>query len=144
MCGLLVDGFDTDPMLLMPHNPPEYAGFIESAGYRKVKDLYAWLYDLDREIPPVVARLAERQREKLHLTLRPIEMAEFTRETDRIREIYISAWEHNWGFVPPTPEEFRHIAKEMKPIFDARGAVVAEAGGRLVACASLPDDQPGA
>jgi hypothetical protein len=139
-CGLLIDGFDTDPMLLMPHNPPEYAGFIEQAGYRKVKDLFAWLYDLRRELPPVVTRLAERLRQKLQLTLRPINMAEFTREMDRLREIYISAWEGNWGFVPPTPEEFRHIAKEMKPIFDPRGAVVAEANGRLVACAvALPD-----
>ena len=39
--GLLVDGFDTDPMLMMPHNPPEYADYLETAGYRKVKDLYA-------------------------------------------------------------------------------------------------------
>ena len=48
--GLLVEGFDTDPMLMMPHNPPEYAAFIEAAGYRKAKDLYAWIYDLDRTI----------------------------------------------------------------------------------------------
>ncbi|MFI5178490.1 MAG: N-acetyltransferase [Vicinamibacterales bacterium] len=139
-CGLLVDGFDTDSMLLMPHNPPEYGAFIEQAGYAKVKDLYAWLYELRGELPPVVARLAERLRQKLQITLRPINLAEFTREADRLREIYISAWERNWGFVPPTPEEFRHIAKEMKPIFDPRCAVVAEAGGRLVACAiALPD-----
>jgi hypothetical protein len=139
-CGLLVDGFDTDPMLLMPHNPPEYAAFIEQAGYGKVKDLFAWLYDLTREPPEVVTRLADRLRQKLQVTLRPINMAEFTREADRLREIYTSAWEGNWGFVPPTPEEFRHIAKEMKPIFDTRCAVVAEAGGRLVACAvALPD-----
>jgi hypothetical protein len=127
-------------MLLMPHNPREYAAFIESSGYRKVKDLYAWLYDLDREIPSLVSQLADRLRHRLQLTLRPINMEEFAREADRIREIYISAWQHNWGFVPPTLEEFRHMAKEMKPIFDPRGAVVAEANGRLVACAvALPD-----
>jgi GNAT superfamily N-acetyltransferase len=140
MCGLLVDGFDTDPMLLMPHNPPEYAAFIEGAGYQKVKDLFAWLYELGQGVPPVVTRLAERRRQKLQLTLRPIEMAEFTREIERLRELYTSAWEHNWGFVAPTREEFQHIAKEMKPIFDPRCAVVAEADGRLVACAvALPD-----
>ncbi|HEV2986214.1 MAG TPA: hypothetical protein VGX46_17575 [Vicinamibacterales bacterium] len=139
-CGLLVDGFDTDPMLLMPHNPPEYAAFIEAAGYRKVKDLYAWLYDVDREVPPVFLQLAERLKQRLQITLRPLNMAEFSHEADRIREIYVSAWERNWGFVPPTPEEFRHTANEMKPIFDPRGAVVAEVNGRLVACAvALPD-----
>ena len=140
MCGLLIDGFDTDPMLLMPHNPPEYAAFIERAGYRKVKDLYAWLYDLDRGVPPLMARIADRRRETLQLTVRPIKMAEFSREIDRLRELYTSAWEHNWGFVAPTREEFQHIAEEMKPIFEPRCAVVAEAKGRIVACAvALPD-----
>ena len=139
-CGLLIDGFDTDPMLLMPHNPPEYAQFIESAGYGKVKDLFAWLYDIGRGVPPVMTRIAERRRQQLHLTLRPIKMAEFAREIDRLRELYTSAWERNWGFVAPTREEFQHVAKEMKPIFDPRCAVVAEADGRLVACAvALPD-----
>ena len=139
-CGLLIDGFDSDPMLLTPHNPPEYAAFIESAGYRKVKDLYAWLYDLGRPVPPRVLKLTDRLRQRLRLILRPLKMAEFTREADRIREIYVSAWKDNWGFVAPTVEEFRHIANEMKPIFDPRGAIVAEADGRLVACVvALPD-----
>ncbi|HEY7288031.1 MAG TPA: hypothetical protein VH497_21430 [Vicinamibacterales bacterium] len=139
-CGLLVDGFDTKPMLLMPHNPPEYGGFIEASGYQKVKDLYAWIYDLDQPIPDVVRRLAERRRERLALTIRTIRMNEFLREADRLRELYAGAWEKNWGFVAPTVEEFRHIAKDMKLIFDPRFAVVAEAQGRLVACAvALPD-----
>jgi len=139
-CGLLVDGFDTKPMLLMPHNPPEYGGFIEASGYQKVKDLYAWIYDLGQPIPDVVRRLAERRRERLALTIRTIRMNEFLREADRLRELYAGAWEKNWGFVAPTVEEFRHIAKDMKLIFDPRFAVVAEAQGRLVACAvALPD-----
>src|SRR5207302_1276198 len=62
--GLLIEGFDTDPMLLMPHNPPAYADFIESAGYRKAKDLFAWLYALDREFPAVAAKLARRMRHR--------------------------------------------------------------------------------
>ena len=53
-----MDGFDTDPMLRMPHKPPAYASFIEAAGYRKAKDLFAWLYDHDREVPPVIERRA--------------------------------------------------------------------------------------
>jgi len=138
-CGLLIEGYDTDPMLLMPHNPREYGSFIESAGYAKVKDLYAWLYELGN-VPPVVEKLAERRRERLNLTLRTLKMDEFERDADRLRDIYTSAWENNWGFVPPSYEEFRHIAKEMKPIFDTRGAIVAEVDGRLVACiVALPD-----
>jgi hypothetical protein len=138
--GLLIDGFDSDSMLLMPHNPPEYAGFIESCGYAKAKDLFAWLYDIGPAPPAIVARLAERLRARHRLTLRPLKLAEFTAEAERLRQLYCSAWEHNWGFVAPTREEFRRIALEMKPIFDPRCAVCAEADGRMVACAvAVPD-----
>jgi GNAT superfamily N-acetyltransferase len=139
-CGLLVEGFDTRSMLLMPHNPPEYAAFIEACGYAKAKDLFAWIYELDRPVPEVVRRLAERRRERLALTIRTIRMNEFLRDADRLRELYAGAWEKNWGFVAPTVEEFRHIAKDMKLIFEPKFGVVAEADGRLVACAiALPD-----
>ena len=96
-CGLLVSGFDTKPMLLMPHNPPEYAGFIEASGYAKVKDLYAWIYELGQPVPEVVRRLAERRRERLALTIRTIRMHEFLRDADRLRELYAGAWGKNWA-----------------------------------------------
>jgi GNAT superfamily N-acetyltransferase len=138
--GLLVEGFDTDPMLLMPHNPPEYGEYLESAGYSKAKDLFAWRCDLDRDLPPIVERLAQRVRQRKAIRVRPICVSEFVREADRIHELYCLAWAHNWGFVPPTREEFHLMAKGMKPIFDVRLAVCAEVDGRTVACAiALPD-----
>jgi hypothetical protein len=138
--GLLVDGFDTDPVLLMPHNPPEYAAYLEAAGYRKVKDLFAWIYDLDREVPPFFDRVAAKVCEANRLVVRPLRLSEFTREVERLRRIYCGAWERNWGFVPPTEAEFRRLATELKPIFDPRCAVCVEADGRFVACAvAVPD-----
>ncbi len=138
--GLLIEGFDTDPMLMMPHNPPEYATFIESCGYSKVKDLYAWLYDMSHGVEPTVARLAARLGEKAAITLRPLRLDEFEREVERLRLIYCGAWERNWGFVPPTSDEFRRIARELRPIFDSRCAVCADVDGRSVACAiAVPD-----
>jgi hypothetical protein len=138
--GLLVDGFDTDPMLMMPHNPPEYATYLETAGYRKVKDLYAWIYDLDREIEPAIVKLAARLQDKHRLVVRPLSMREFEQEIERLREIYCGAWSRNWGFVPPTPAEFRRLATELRQIFDPRCAVCAEVDGRPVACAiAIPD-----
>ena len=138
--GLLVDGFDTDPMLMMPHNPPEYAGFIEAAGYRKVKDLYAWLYDLDRTIEPAFEKLAARVRDRYRIVVRQLDVREFEREIERLRVLYCGAWAHNWGFVPPTADEFRRIGAELKQIFDPRCAICAEIDGRVVACAvAIPD-----
>ena len=140
MCGVLVDGFDTDPMLLMPHNPPEYGAQIEAAGYAKVKDLFAWIHDLRRPVPPVFARGARRLRDRHRITIRPLNLKEFTREVERLREIYCSAWEHNWGFVAPTDAEFRRIATELKPIFDPRCTLCAEVDGKMVAVVvAVPD-----
>jgi hypothetical protein len=138
--GLLIDGYDTDSMLMMPHNPPEYAGYIEAAGYRRVKDLYAWLYDLGRPMNPVIERLAARVRDRERITVRRLELGDFKREAERLRAIYCGAWEQNWGFVPPTPEEFRRLANELRPIFDPRCSVCAEVDGRPIACAvAIPD-----
>jgi len=138
--GLLIDGFDTDSMLLMPHNPPEYAGYIEAAGYRKVKDLFAWLSEIDRPLPPVIVKLAARMGQKHGIVVRPFDLGEFSREVERLRVIYAAAWEKNWGFVPPTVAEFKRLATELKPIFDTRCAVCAEVDGQPVACAvAIPD-----
>ena len=138
--GLLIDGFDTDPMLMMPRNPPDYARFIEAAGYGKVKDLYAWLYDLSRDLDPMLRRIADKVQREIRVIVRPFDLKEFATETERLREIYCGAWENNWGFVAPTAAEFKRIATEMKPIFDSRCAVLAEVDGRPVACAvAIPD-----
>ena len=140
MCGLLVAGFDTDPMLLMPHNPPEYGSQIEAAGYAKVKDLFAWIHVLHAELPARFARTARRLRDKHRIAIRPLNLAEFTREVERMRGIYCAAWERNWGFVPPTAAEFRRIATELKPIFDPRCTVCAEVNGEMIAClVAVPD-----
>ena len=140
MCGILVDGFDTDPMLLMPHNPPEYGPQIEAAGYAKVKDLFAWIHDLRLPVPAAFIRGARRLRDKHGITIRPLNLGEFTREVERLRAIYCSAWERNWGFVAPTAAEFRRIATELKPIFDPRCTVCAEVDGEMIAClVAVPD-----
>lgn len=138
--GLLVDGFDTDPMLMMPRNPRDYAAFIEGAGYRKVKDLFAWIYDMRLDVPPIIVRLADKVKKELGITVRPFNLREFTRETERLRTIYCGAWERNWGFVAPTEAEFKRIATEMKPIFDPNSAILAEKDGAPIACAvAVPD-----
>ena len=141
MCGLLIDGFDTDPMLLMPHNPPEYGAQIEAAGLREGEgSVRVAARCSSATLPPVFVRAARRLRDKHGITIRPLNLGEFTREVERLRAIYCAAWERNWGFVPPTDAEFRRIATELKPIFDPRCAVCAEVDGEMVACVvAVPD-----
>ena len=127
-CGLLVDGFDSPPMIMMTHNPAYYERLLEGAGLRKAKDLFAYLLAEIREPDRLlrgVARLARRSE----ATVRPIRMKELKREVERIREVYNSAWERNWGFVPMTEAEFDEMAKQMKQIVDPELCLIAEIDG---------------
>jgi GNAT superfamily N-acetyltransferase len=138
--GLLVEGFDLDPYVLMPYNPPAYAGFMEQSGYRKAKDLLAWSLDLSvplgRRIELVAARTARRHG----VTVRTVDLREFDAELATLQTIYREAWQDNWGFVPPTDAEVRLMARELKPILDAELLLFAEIEGRPVACAvAIPD-----
>ncbi len=138
--GLLIDGFDADPYVLMPHNPPSYAAYVEGAGYAKAKDLYAWDIDLTSPVPDRIARLAERVRKRHALSVRVADLRNFEREVDLLGDIYRSAWDGNWGFVPPTDEEMRQLAMEFRPVVDPALVLFVEMDGRPVACAvTLPD-----
>lgn len=140
--GLLVDAFDEEPYLLMPYNPPEYPQFIESSGYRKVKDLIAWDIDLRIPLPERFARLRDRFMARPRVRIRTVDVssAGFARDLDYLKVIYRSAWSDNWGFVPPTEAEIQQLATDLKPILDPELALFAEVDGEVVGCAlALPD-----
>ena len=129
-CGLLVDGFDEPPMIMMTYNPPYYERLLEDAGLRREKDLLAYLIREIRE-PERLLRGVSRLGERAGATVRPIRMKELPREIERIREVYNSAWEKNWGFVPMTEAEFDEMAKQMKQIVDPELCLIAELNGEV-------------
>jgi GNAT superfamily N-acetyltransferase len=138
--GLLVDGFDKDPFLLMPYNPQEYASFIERAGYSKAKDLLAWTIELERPLGDRVIRIAERALHRQGIVVRPLDMRHFDRDLAMLQAVYRSAWSRNWGFVPPTDREIGELAAELRPIVDPNLVVFAEKDGRAIGCAvAVPD-----
>ena len=139
--GLLIDAFDVDPMVMMPYNPPQYAGFIERAGYGKVKDLFAWIIDLTGAPETErVARLCARIRSRHGLTMRSVDMSAFDAEIERFVDVYCRAWGENWGFVKPTRAEVRQLASELRYIVDKDLVMAAEVNGRMVGCGiALPD-----
>lgn len=137
--GLLIDGFDDPPLVLMPYNPPEYADYLAASGYGKVKDLYAWIYDLGPDNPRV-AELAERVKRRHQVVVRPIEVGRMEEEIQNFLEIYAQAWQHNWGFVAPTPRESAHFASELKQILDPNFVLCCEVQGVRAGCiAAVPD-----
>jgi hypothetical protein len=130
-CGLLVEGFNDPPQVMMTYNPPYYAELFAKCGMTKSKDLLAFNIDGRRVKPSekLVAQ-AEKLKQKAGITFREIRMNEFDAEIERILDIYNDAWEKNWGFVPMEPDEFRHMAKDMKPIVDPRLVLMVEVRGQ--------------
>ncbi|MEJ5312368.1 MAG: N-acetyltransferase [Anaerolineae bacterium] len=143
-CGLLVDGWNGTPVAMLTYNPPYYADFIESAGFVKAHDLYAYLTDLSHVKPdgtgfnPKVLRVAEKVRKRLEgITFRPINMRDFNNEARLFKKVYNQAWSKNWGFVPLTEAELAHEIKALKPIIDPPTVVFVEKDGKAIG-ASLP------
>ena len=137
--GLLIDGFDSSPMVMMTYNPRHYAERFEQFGFRKSKDVVA--YYLDGTTPPErLLRAARRVQAQGRIKIRPLEMKHFDRDVDLVREIYNQAWERNWGFVPMTEHEIAHMAKELKPVVDPRFVLFAELDGKTIGFAlALPN-----
>ncbi len=140
--GFQINAFDTDPYVMMPYNPPEYPRYAEAAGYRKVKDLYAWLFDFTRQdITERIERLAERVRSRHNdLVVRPGNMKRFNEELEILKQLYNEAWERNWGFVRYTEAEFDHLASELRLIIDPDIVLFLEMDGHAAGLAfGLPD-----
>jgi 8-amino-7-oxononanoate synthase len=138
--GLLVDGFDRPAMLQMPYNPSYYADLLEAAGFAKAKDMLAWNVEYPACMTPKLERVTTLIRERGTATIRQLAMKRFPEEVERIKKIYNSAWEPNWGFVPMTDEEMDMMAYELKQIIDPEFVLFAEKDGEAVGFAlAVPD-----
>jgi hypothetical protein len=133
-CGLLVEGFDQPPVLMTPWNPRYYGSLLERAGYAKVQDLLGYYIPAgDRlAVPERVGRLAERTLRKSRITFRTLDVGTLEREARKVLELYDEAWTGNWGFVPPSWEEFWHTAKDLKGVLAADFSFVAEVDDEII------------
>jgi GNAT superfamily N-acetyltransferase len=145
--GLLIDGFDDTPRILMTYNPRRYQGYLEGNGFEKAMDLWAYSVDIDQlgtHIPEKILRVTEKIRQRWNLTLRPLDMKHFDQDVVHIKRVYNASWERNWGFVPMTDRELDLMAKNLKPLVDPELAVMVEKDGEVVGFGiALPDlNQP--
>jgi GNAT superfamily N-acetyltransferase len=138
--GLQIDGYDRDPFIMMPFNPPTYPGFVEAAGYHKVKDLYAWYVDEANGLGERLSRLVDRVERRLKPVIRTVDMRHFDRDLGILKRVYNEAWEENWGFVKYSDAEFDHLAAELKLIIDPDIVLIAEVDGEVAGLTlTLPD-----
>ena len=114
--GLLIEGFDSSPIIMMTYNPVYYIDLLEDYGFKKAKDLFAFYKDTVVDIPERIKRIVEYVKKKENITVRHINMKHFNRELGIVKDVYNSAWSKNWGFVPMTNAEMDYLAEKLKPI----------------------------
>lgn len=141
-CGLLVEGHEYRPQVLENWHHPYYRRLLENCGYEKQMDLLKWqiMASDNHRVLPVIYELANKLEEEHGITVRNMRRRDLDAEVKRFAEVYNSAWENNWGFVPLTDAELKDFAKQLKPLLDEKWAYVAEKDGETVGAAlTLPD-----
>ena len=140
--GVLVEGFEREPMIKQPWQPPYYQRLLEAEGLEKAVDLLMWeLHISDRtKIRPILFRLAEETQSKHGVTLRKMTRRSLRADLDRFADVYNSAWAENWGFAPYSKDDLDFLAQEMQLTFDGDWLMVSEKDGETVAVAmTFPD-----
>jgi len=139
--GVLVEGFEHEPSVLMAYNFPYYDTLLKNAGLVKAMDLFAYRVNKQTVTLDRMARAADIVRSRVpNLTIRTVNLKDFDHEVSIIRHIFNRAWARNWGFVPLSESQFRYLAKDLKTIIDTDFAHVAEVEGIPVAFSiALPD-----
>lgn len=130
--GLLIDGFDTPPMMMMGHDPVYEAAHVEAAGYRREGDVLAYLLDLDQPLSKSARGMLERPLAN-SVTMRRLNLKDYDNEIRRIVSIFNDAWSENDGFVPMTEPETDELATRLKLLLDERLVWFAELDGEPVA-----------
>lgn len=125
--GLLVDGFDTPPYLMMGHARPYYRTRIEENGYQKAKDLFAYIIDANFDHSAAMRAIVKRAKKRV--TVRSLRKSNYYEEMKIIEDIFNDAWSENWGFIPFTEAEFKQLAKDFKLILDLELIKIAEVDG---------------
>lgn len=138
-CGFLIEGFDEHPMLMTPYNPPYYNDLMERYDMHKAKDLYAFIYEVKDKLPEKVLRVAVIA-EKRGLRVRPVDKKRFGDEMRVFKEVYNSAWQKNWGFIPLTDDELNYLGDRLKQIARPELTLIAEDNGTPVGFMGLLPD----
>src|SRR5690606_37365600 len=114
-CGLLIDGFDTPPKVMMNHNPPYYRTLIERAGLSKAKDLYAWWFDQDGPLEQIAPR-SDQLAKRFRIRIRSLQKKHLAAEMERCRSLYNEVWEDAWQSVPFSESEFSEVVKNLRRV----------------------------
>jgi len=131
--GLLIDGFETMPNMMMGHAPRYYQRRVEEQGYAKAKDVLAYEFDNVKGLPPTMRKMVDRMMASGDLTVRPLNKKNMASEIDIVMDIFNDAWSENWNFVPFTRAEVNNLANLFKMLLDAKAVQFASWKGEPAA-----------
>ena len=141
--GMLFEGYDSSPVILMTYNPPYYNELCSNYGMEKAKDVYAYILDTPAFTTEKITRMQDVIRQRYKINFRQVNLKnkeQFKKDVQTMKEVYNAAWQPNWGFVKWTDEEFDFIAQDLKTTADARLGVILEVNGKVAGFGlALPD-----
>ena len=141
--GMVIEGFSPSPVIMAPYNPPHYNDYLVAFGLQKAKDLLCWSVSAAEgyDIPERIRKLTDAVAKRYGVHVRQIDMHHYDQEVETIIELSNASLTDNWGYSPVTEAEVRAMARDMKPVIQPKGVLIAEDGsGRPVGFAiTLPD-----
>lgn len=131
--GMLLEGFEDEPRLLMTYNPRYYLDLCENYGLHKIKDLFAWKLESDKVLgSDKLRRVQEIAKQRAGLKITQLDMKNFDKELEKVKYVYNKAWAPNWGFVPMTDAELDAMAKDLKPLVEEKLVLFGEIDNKLI------------
>lgn len=130
-CGLLVEGFDTPPMVMMGHSLPYFAQQIEPLGYTKAQDMLAYIAPVEFDMTPAMQAVIRHFNNRI--SIRFFDFKNIVEDLETLRDVYEDAWSENWAFIPFTPQELKHMGQELKLFVPREFAAIAEVDGEAAA-----------
>ena len=138
--GLLINAFDKPAVVMMTYNPDYYLSLIENYGFKKEKDLFAYLIKKETVFTEKFLRVSKLLKKRNSVSIRTMEMKNFNNEVEEIKKIYNIAWAKNWGAIPMTEDEINLMAKDLKLIIVPELVLFAERNGKTIGFSlSIPD-----
>jgi hypothetical protein len=129
--GMLVDGFEHPPYVMMGHHHPYYGDLMSKLGLEKAMDLQAYMLDISQPYTARIGRIVERVSKDDRIALRPLNKKNYRSELRQVLEMFKDSWSDNWGYVPPTDAEADHLISEMRPLLSRGSVMLAEYEGEL-------------
>jgi hypothetical protein len=131
-CGLLVEGFEAAPMVMMPYNPPYYLDLYEAVGLKRARDLYAFYLSSAGPAPERISKIVARVKKNTGISIRNLDLKHLKDEIPILTKLYNQTLDRNWGFVPVKNEDLEFSAQDLKAILDPNMVLIAEKDGQPV------------